>query len=169
MAAEAKGSSLSSAEAKGSKGAEEADEDEFDDLGLDFDVPSEGKGSPSPVKGLEIDLDLVASRRSEGSKAVSDEDLIVEMASQPVRVLFCLPDGSQAESEFQMGQSVEVLKSFIELECGIPMASQSLFLETGVGPLLDPLSLLDYPTINPKEELIIRVEGDMEEDGGAKK
>ncbi len=67
-----------------------------------------------------------------------------------------------------MGQTVEVLKSFVALECGVPMHTQRLYLEGGVGPLLDPLTLLDYPQIDPREEILVRVEGEMDA-AGAKK
>jgi len=56
----------------------------------------------------------------------------------------------------------------VQLECGIAMGEQKLFLDTGFGPLLDPMSLLDYPQIDSRDEVVIRVEGEME-DGGAKK
>ncbi|CAM9341444.1 unnamed protein product, partial [Phaeothamnion confervicola] len=40
-------------------------------------------------------------------------------------VVFELPDGSQGEQQFQLGQTVEVLKSFVASEFGIPMAGQA--------------------------------------------
>ena len=68
-----------------------------------------------------------------------------------------------------MGHTVEVLKSFKALECGMPIREQHMFLEeSNVGPLLDPMSLGDYPEIIPQEEVLVRVEGDME-DSGTKK
>jgi hypothetical protein len=38
-----------------------------------------------------------------------------------------------------------VLKSFVESEYGIPMAEQSMYIEEK--PMMNPLSLLDYPGI----------------------
>jgi hypothetical protein len=68
-----------------------------------------------------------------------------------------------------MGHTVEVLKSFVALECGMPIHTQRMYLEeSNVGPLIDPMSLGDYPQINPNEEVLIRVEGEMG-DSGAKK
>jgi hypothetical protein len=40
------------------------------------------------------------------------------------------------------GQTVEVLKSYVESEYGIPMSQQYLFLENLL--MMDPLSLLDF-------------------------
>jgi hypothetical protein len=62
---------------------------------------------------------------------------------QEVMVLFDLPDGSQGEHRFKLGQTVEVLKSFVESEYGIPMQEQELYLDDKL--LLNPFSLLDYP------------------------
>jgi hypothetical protein len=45
--------------------------------------------------------------------------------------------------KFKLGQTVEVLKSFVESEYGIPMEDQSLFLEDKF--MMNPLSLLDFP------------------------
>ena len=41
-----------------------------------------------------------------------------------------------------LGQTVEVLKSYVESEYGIPMGLQTLFLENLL--MMDPLSLLDF-------------------------
>ena len=83
--------------------------------------------------------------------------------------MFELPDGSSVESEFSIGQSVEVLKSYIATECGIPILDQQLYLEADGASLLllDPMSLSDYPLINIETENLVRVEGEMEM--GAKK
>jgi hypothetical protein len=63
-----------------------------------------------------------------------------------------------------MGQSVEVLKSFLASELGIPMETQSLYLNDTL--MFDPLSLMDFKDIDPSgsDDVYIRVEGDM--DGG---
>ncbi|CAM9895963.1 unnamed protein product, partial [Discosporangium mesarthrocarpum] len=79
-----------------------------------------------------------------------------------IQVIFDLPDGSQADQKFKLGQTVEVLKSHIESEVGIPMASQMLYL--GAKLMLDPLSLLDYEEISPAMDVYIIVEGDMPEE-----
>lgn len=42
---------------------------------------------------------------------------------------------------------------------GIPMSTQTLFLEDK--PMLDPLSLLDYPEAKGVDEIYILVKGDM--------
>ena len=74
-----------------------------------------------------------------------------------VLVVFDLPDGSQGENVFKLGHTVEVLKSFVESEYGIPMVDQNMFIEEK--HMLDPLSLLDYPEAKGENELFIRVEG----------
>lgn len=61
-----------------------------------------------------------------------------------------------------MGQSVEVLKSFLAAEIGMPMESQSLYLSNKL--MLDPLSLLDFKEIDPSsgDDVYVRVEGDID-------
>mmetsp|Transcript_54627 Transcript_54627/g.109842 ORF Transcript_54627/g.109842 Transcript_54627/m.109842 type:complete len:173 (-) Transcript_54627:263-781(-) len=172
MAAESKSSERGSAEMKDSErgSAKDSLDDEHDDVAFTI-IPEGGVGSPSSSrKGMGIDLSLaaLAAQERQDAKELSEEDLIIQAATQPCRVLFDLPDGSQVESEFQMGQTVEVLKSFVALECGISMGEQSLFLASGTGPLLDPMSLADYPEIDPSDEVVIRVEGEMEDDGAKK-
>lgn len=76
-----------------------------------------------------------------------------------VNVVFDLPDGSQGENSFKLGHTVEVLKSFVENEYGIPMADQSLFLDAK--PMFDPFSLLDYPETKGTDEIYVRVEGSL--------
>lgn len=56
-----------------------------------------------------------------------------------------------------MGQTVEVLKQYVELEYGIPMHEQKLFYNDVL--MIDPLSLLDYPEVKSSEEIFIRVDG----------
>eukprot|EP00752_Nemacystus_decipiens_P010804 g9610.t1 len=63
---------------------------------------------------------------------------------------------------FQLGQTVEVLKSFIESEFGIPMSGQELYL--GSVLMMDPMSLLDYPEISSGGDVLIVVEGEMSEE-----
>jgi hypothetical protein len=157
------------AEEKESKETEgkDAAEDEEREFTI---VPQETLGSPvSSRKGLSLDLSLAAAatKQRECSKAISAEDEIEMNAFAPVRILFDLPDGTQVEKEFQMGQTVEVLKAFLFFEIGMPMGEQRLFLDSGVGPLMDPLSLSDYP-IDNQDEVVIRVVGEMD-DVGAKK
>ena len=109
-------------------------------------------------------------QREDGAKASGEEGLAMKRATAPVTILFDLPDGSQVEEEFQMGQTIEVLKSFVMEECGIPMAKQTLYLENGTGPLMDPMSIMDYPEIDPRQEVLIRVDGSLEDmEVGAKK
>lgn len=138
MAAEAKDSS----ESKDS--INDALYEEDDDV--QFSIPHiKNMGSPvSSGKGLNIDLSLTNVTSSHKPSA---EDRIEQEANTPVRVLFDLPDGSQVEQDFQLGQTVEVLKSFLFVEYGIPMMGLELYLDCGVGPLLDPMSLSDYPQV----------------------
>lgn len=94
----------------------------------------------SPVlKGMSLDLSLAAEAKCYAAGPVVQEEL--------VNVVFDLADGSQGESQFKLGQTVEVLKSFVESEYGIPMAEQKLFLNGSGQAMLSPLSLLDFAEI----------------------
>ncbi len=89
--------------------------------------------------GLSLNLSLAADVKSRKCDPEVQEEL--------VSVVFELPDGSQGENAFKLGQTVEVLKSYVESEYGIPMADQKLFLSGSSKAMLNPLSLLDYPEI----------------------
>lgn len=66
--------------------------------------------------------------------------------------------------QFKLGQTVEVLKQFVETEYGIPMGDQRLWLDNHDQMMIDPLSLLDYPEAKGAEEIYIRVEGNLPAD-----
>ena len=119
----------------------------------DWAEEMQAKAGPSSPGGLlhGLDLDLsLAERKSDGPRGRGVQE-------ECVLVVFDLPDGSQGESMFKLGQTVEVLKSFVESEYGIPMPLQTMFLDDKL--LMDPLSLLDYPEAKGLDEIIIRVEG----------
>ena len=180
MSAEEK-ESARSAEAKDDGGAAAAGNDVEDgpdgDDGMTFVLPEAKSLSPTArpagMGGLDLSLAMgmgAAVQREDGAKASGEEGLAMKRATAPVIILFDLPDGSQVEEEFQMGQTIEVLKSFVMEECGIPMAKQTLYLENGTGPLMDPMSIMDYPEIDPRQEVLIRVDGSLEDmEVGAKK
>jgi hypothetical protein len=104
-----------------------------------------------PRRGMGLDLTKAAA----ASKSEADDE--AQPQEQEVLVIFELPDGSQAEYPFKMGHTVELLKSHVESEYGIPMSEQTLFLDDVL--LMDPLSLMDYPTARNENELFVRVEG----------
>jgi hypothetical protein len=93
------------------------------------------------LRGMDLDLSFAASKRpyEEQGSGIQEQD---------VNVIFELPDGSQGESKFKLGQTVELLKSFVESEYGIPMEEQRLYIEDKL--MLNPLSLLDYPEAKGK-------------------
>jgi len=133
-------------------------------LSLDFDDMMEDKDtirvtdaqngsklhSPPALRGMELNLSFAAERKD-------SQDDSAQIQEQDVLVIFELPDGSQGESKFRLGQTVELLKSFVESEYGIPMEDQKLYLEDKL--MLNPLSLLDYPEAKGEEEIFVRVEG----------
>ena len=122
---------------------------ENDDLHVSY-----GTGAPSSplLKGMDLDLSL-ASRKND-SRGVND---CVQEGN--IIVNFDLPDGSQGESNFKLGQTVEVLKSFVESEYGIPMEHQTMYLNDSA--MMNPLSLLDFAEAKGAEEIFIRVDGPM--------
>ena len=146
----------------------------LDDEAITFIAP-EAKalspiGRPAGMGSLDLSLAAAAADQAQDAKTPSAEDDVLRQATTPVTILFDLPDGSQIEGEFQMGQTIEVLKSYVSVDIGIPMQEQSLYLEDGTGPLMDPMSIMDYPQIDPRKgEVFIRVDGIMDDDGGAKK
>lgn len=66
----------------------------------------------------------------------------------------------QGEKDFKLGHTVEYVKAFVEAEYGIPMARQTLFLDDGAVPLMDPMSLLDYLRhVQGEGDIYIKVDG----------
>jgi hypothetical protein len=108
-------------------------------------------GSPH-LKGMDLDLSL-APRKDEreiDSVRVQEEGIVVN---------FELPDGSYGESSFKLGQTVEVLKSYVESEFGIPMDEQVMTIEGK--SMLNPLSLMDFTETKGVDEILISVQGPM--------
>lgn len=99
-----------------------------------------------------ITLDLSGFSRADGKSnptaiASDSKDEYFEPAIQEkdVLIVFELPDGSQGEKTFKYGHTIELLKSFVEGEYGIPMTEQCLYLDDR--KLDNPFSLLDYPEV----------------------
>lgn len=116
--------------------------------------------SESKVAGvgshITLDLSLAVT------VAAAKDEMTDNIQESTKLVIFDLPDGSQGEGYFKLGQTVEYLKSFVELEFGIPMNSQKLFLEDEL--MMDPYSLLDFPEAKGVDEIFIRVEGQFEKE-----
>lgn len=128
--------------------------------------PASSKES-SPCDGwngrnLGLALPLKAeSKGSEDSRLIGGQSY-GGVQENDVNVVFDLPDGSQGEGLFKLGHTIELLKSFVECEYGIPMADQDMFMDEKL--LMNPLSLLDYPEAKGMDEIFIRVEGPLPAD-----
>lgn len=111
-------------------------------------------GAPSSplLKGMDLDLSLAPRKQEEDivSRRAQEENIVVN---------FELPDGSYGESIFKLGQTVEVLKSFVESEFGIPMEEQVMMLDGR--SMLNPLSLMDFSETKGVDEILIQVDGPM--------
>jgi hypothetical protein len=103
------------------------------------------------MQGISLDI----SRALPNSSEYIEEDPLIQESS--IIVVFDLPDGSVGEQEFKLGNTIEVLKSFVEMDYGIPMMEQTMYM--GDKLLMDPMSLLDYPEAKSSDELFVRVEG----------
>ncbi len=106
-----------------------------------------------PHFALDLSLAEPKSGNGNGSQYVGPD-----IQEKDILIVFDLPDGSQGEHNFKLGHTVEVLKSFIESEYGIPMMEQTLYLdmEHADGKRLDnPFSLLDYPDIKGRQKLLL--------------
>lgn len=122
---------------------------ELEDIDLDYVPPKMPISPSSRPAGVELNLAFSADEKSSGP-AIQEKDILV---------IFDLPDGSISEQYFKLGQTVEVLKSFVDSEFGIPMQMQMLYLDDVL--MMDPLSLLDYPEAKGSNELYVRVDGPM--------
>ena len=112
---------------------------------------------PKPSIGIDMELLEKAERNAE----TTEEDDIMKRLDAPVLVVFELPDGSEGEQTFKLGQTVEVLKAFVEDEFEIDMRSCRLYL--GDEEMPDPFSLSDFPAVSPRRACVVRVAGDVPE------
>jgi hypothetical protein len=94
---------------------------------------------PPSARGINLDLNFAESKSGGGTGGQSKENV----QEGDIFVIFELPDGSQGESTFKLGHTVEFLKSFVQSEYGILMQDQKLFIEGKT--MIDPMSLNDYP------------------------
>ena len=96
--------------------------DDDDDSYLFQASISESKNRRTSDRNLIIDIKEVEST-SEVEK--------IRIQEKEILCIFELPDGSEGEKLFKLGQTVEYLKSFVESEFGIPMNAQVMYLRYG--------------------------------------
>ena len=112
-------------------------------------------------KPRSIGIDMASLAKAERNQQETAEDDIMRRLDAPVLVVFELPDGSEGEQTFKLGQTVEVLKAFVEDEFEIDMGSCRLYL--GDEEMPDPFSLSDFPQVSPRKACVVRVAGDVPE------
>lgn len=78
-----------------------------------------------------------------------------EIHNAVCEVRFTLPNGARDSATFKVGQTVEVLKSYIAAHHDISMADQRLYLSGNL--MIDPLSLSDFPAILERLEADVDV------------
>mmetsp|Transcript_5918 Transcript_5918/g.19230 ORF Transcript_5918/g.19230 Transcript_5918/m.19230 type:complete len:150 (+) Transcript_5918:112-561(+) len=119
-------------------------------------------------------LDMAAVAKAErnrcSSSDYSEERAMERLLEGEVVVVFALPDGSEGEGRFKLGHTVLLLKTFVEDEYDIPLASQRLFFRGA--EMLDPLSLSDFlspsSSESPSTVLLVRVDGVLPESASKK-
>lgn len=98
-------------------------DDEFGDTApVQVNVEDSSKGGPLSIGG---------------HMAAEEEKLLGDACS----IIFQLPDGSTIDATFRMGQTIEVMKMFLEDNHNLPYSDVSLYLDGAL--LFDPLSLSD--------------------------
>eukprot|EP01031_Cornospumella_fuschlensis_P041378 gene41377-50494_t len=137
----------------GSKLEDKHDENNVIELHDNSEISAPQLASPL-LRGMSLNLSLAAEAKARLNDPVAVQEELIN-------VVFDLPDGSQGEGSFKLGQSVEVLKSYVESEYGIPMTTQRMFLNSSDKQMLNPLSLLDYSEVKGCEEVFVRVEGEL--------
>ena len=105
-----------------------------------------------------------------GMSKVSDEDVTpfpsafereeADARGGDVTIHFNCSDGSKYIQQFAIGQTVQVLKAWLDSEKGIPYANQMLYLgdDSGGKVMIDPLSLNDFSGISVDKDVDIFVE-----------
>ena len=133
--------------------------DSRDDLLATISPKLISPGAEPKPRSIGIDMESLA--KSERNAEATAEDDIMKRLDAPVLVVFELPDGSEGEKTFKLGQTVEVLKAFVEDEFEIDMSSSRLYL--GDEEMPDPFSLSDFPAVSPRKACVVRVAGDVPE------
>ncbi|KAF4042016.1 hypothetical protein GN244_ATG05740 [Phytophthora infestans] len=108
---------------------------------------------PQPVLNLELSAaskDGVAKRGEE-----TKFDHVMALQEESVQITFLLPDDSTIASEFKKGQTIAVLKAFLEDEYDFKQQETQLCLDGTV--LLDPFSLTDFPCVLEASAIEIQV------------
>jgi hypothetical protein len=77
-----------------------------------------------------------------------------------VTIHFICSDGNKYVQNFAIGQTVQVLKSWLDSEKGIPYASQMIYLgsDSNGKVMIDPLSLNDFSDISVDKDVNIFVD-----------
>jgi|EP00946_MAST-07B_sp_MAST-7B-sp1_P001898 hypothetical protein len=70
---------------------------------------------------------------------------------EKVDVVFHLPSARTIEGQFGTGQTVQMLKAWLEKEHDVPYAGQTLVSQSSGTTMMDPLSLNDIPEIKGGE------------------
>ena len=149
-----------------------------------YDSP-EGKKNATDSAGSDDEVDTFASPTSvtsessqkspyaisfAGMSKVSDEDVTpfpsafereeADARGGDVTIHFKCSDGSKYIQQFAIGQTVQVLKAWLDSEKGIPYANQMLYLgdDSGGKVMIDPLSLNDFSGISVDKDVDIFVE-----------
>ena len=91
-----------------------------------------------------------------------------------VNVVFHLPRARSIEGQFGAGQTVQMLKAWLEKEHDVPYAGQTLVAQSSGNTMIDPLSLNDIPEVVSGEVFHVDVQnsgggGGGSEDGFASK
>ena len=74
-----------------------------------------------------------------------------------VAVVFTLPSGRDIENSFGIGQTIQMLKGWLEKEHEIPYVDQTLVMRSSGAVMIDPLSLNDFPEVRVGSTLQIEV------------
>jgi hypothetical protein len=107
-------------------------EEEEDEYERRCEAPATARRGDLPA----LEVTSVQAKRLK-DRAVISTRALAEPAIAEVSVRFEFPDGSVAEGRFMQGQTVEVLKAWLESEFGLPM--REVDLELNNRTMADPV------------------------------
>ncbi|TMW69637.1 hypothetical protein Poli38472_001793 [Pythium oligandrum] len=93
--------------------------------------------------------------REEAQEEESKLDDIIALQEEQIKVKFVLPDDSTITQAFKKGQTVQVLKCYLEEELEIQQSTAQLFLNDRL--MLDPLSLTDFKGVENARTIEVHV------------
>eukprot|EP00747_Dinoflagellata_sp_TGD_P167146 gnl/TRDRNA2_/TRDRNA2_191075_c0_seq1.p2 gnl/TRDRNA2_/TRDRNA2_191075_c0~~gnl/TRDRNA2_/TRDRNA2_191075_c0_seq1.p2 ORF type:complete len:118 (-),score=38.97 gnl/TRDRNA2_/TRDRNA2_191075_c0_seq1:65-418(-) len=113
---------------------------------------AEADGAPPAQEGVQQEF---PSQYDEDGMTSFDK-VEADLRGAELRLVCQLPSGASEQLNVSHGQDVTYAKAQLAKRLEVPYESLQFFLDDKL--MFDPLSFNDFPSIDPKKDVIIRVE-----------